>query len=278
MDMILTNQGLYHVTEQIHLHLNLEDLANCRLVAQKWKKFIDNNKVCWTVPIKFIQIQKKYTLEKVYPNWKVTIDHFLTNETIERLIKFTKFMFNYWKAKDISNHTDWPPLHYAVRKNMVNIVELFIDTPADFNIKNTMGYTPLHYINSIEVLKLFHRCKTDKNIDLNKGFPGSGRTLLHNAISYKNHELVKFILEKHHEYGINIEATDNTGDNTLHYAALYCNTSNFERAVKCFKEDNLDLSVPNADGKTPFMLACRVRRKESFQHLFKKCEFAIRLE
>ena len=79
------------------------------------------------------------------------------------------------------------------------------------------------------------------------------------------------------DYGIDIKTTDNTGDNSLHYAALYCNFSDFEEVIKCFKEDNLNFSVRNNNRKTPFVLACRVRRKESVQHLINKYGLKIKI-
>ena len=94
INILFTNQGFNYVTEQMLSNLNLDDLANCRLVARHWKNFIDHNKLWWKFQIGFIR-NDGFKLEIRYPEWTSTIEHFLANESTERLKMFTKFMWKY---------------------------------------------------------------------------------------------------------------------------------------------------------------------------------------
>ena len=184
--------------------------------------------------------QKDFKTERRHPEWRISLQHIIISESTERLIMFTKFMWKYFKN---NLKFFWSPLHFAVCNNLVEIVELLINTPTDFNIKEKSGYAPLHWIRSIEMLKLFFKCKEEKKINLNE-VTRCGKTLLYLAMqdlkfNSPNQDLVRFILEKRHEYGIKIDG--------IVYKFIQNETNAeddfFNRILKCLHDENITTEI-----------------------------------
>ena len=252
IDKFFTSQGLYYVTEILLSHLNPKDLANCRLVAQHWKNFIDNNKVWWKVQIEFIR-KRNRKIERKYPGWKCTFEHFIYKATTKRLVEFTKFMWMYFKE---DNKGFGSPLHFAVSKDLLAFVELLISSPTDFNAKTSDGCAPIHYVISTEMKELFVKYKDLKNIDLKVYSSRDWRIFLYDLIRLGKSELVGFMLEKGHEFGIKIDCKDSYHRNIIHVACRYGNLRMLQNIFEKPDEYAELFNAPDIEGQTPLHLAC----------------------
>ena len=305
LDELFNNPGFDHVSNQILSYLNAKDFKICRLISQNWKEFIDNNKQWWRIQIEFMRNTKmifndcnecdednehyedhEELIETRFPEWKITFEHFIKNENTENLKNFTEFMWKYLK----STMSELNPLHFAVREDLVDIVNMLSQTPTDFNIKTEYGYTPIFYIRTAEMFELFFKLKKTKNInfnaracdgytfyhdpvgsdlfevlvkyaqnlniDLNEVGGVDGSNIFHEAIRSGTVDYVLYLLNR---TDIKIDALENNGWNALHVAAN-CNRHDvFEAILKRFEEVEeikIDLDTPNTGNETPFHIAC----------------------
>lgn len=121
-------------------------------------------------------------------------------------------------------------MHLAVWEGHVDVVKFLLEQGADPNVKNTAGYTPL---------LLSTRCKHDKRMDMMK------QLLMGGASSW---------------------STNNNGNNALHWAS---HLGLMDMVEWMLGEDNLQVDMPNDDGRTALMLASASGKDEVVKRLLK---------
>ncbi|KAH7947100.1 hypothetical protein HPB52_007531 [Rhipicephalus sanguineus] len=107
------------------------------------------------------------------------------------------------KVNDRDKNTGATLLHQAVKMKNNAILDMLLTYGADPNVKDKMGFTPLHYV--AKFVRPEKRRVTDKQ----------GRTALHNAATLGDAEVVRLLLS----HGANIHAVDKKGLTPLHIAA-----------------------------------------------------------
>ncbi len=84
---------------------------------------------------------------------------------------------------------EWTPLHFAVANGSLKMVKFLLSKGANVNAKASMGETPLHIANCLEIAKLLIL----KGADINSQ-DDSGVTALGWAVVEGNEELVDFVI------------------------------------------------------------------------------------
>lgn len=150
------------------------------------------------------------------------------------------------------------PLHYAIKLDSIEIVELLLRKNADSSAKNRLGETPLHlaakmrnylYTDLLLTLLTTDACdlgSTDK----------SGLTYLHIACMRNNTGVIEHLLTSN---SVNINAqiksssTNSPGYAPLHYAIDYENAS----AAQLLLNHNADVNAKAKSGLTPLHMAVK---------------------
>lgn len=158
-------------------------------LAQSMK---DNNKVM----VKLF-IEKDMNLEKQITIYTET-DFCLRNITE----KDNEFIKNISKNSMDSDYDKLAPIHIAILKKDIELINLLIDKNIDLNRQTYLTYTPLIlsiYCGTNDITKLL----IEKNVNLNKATKYF-KTPLHYAKETENEEIINLLLEK----GANPELTD----------------------------------------------------------------------
>ena len=203
MDALFVNPGLDYEARKILKCLQPKDVASCRLVSQKWRHFIDNDKTWWSLQIDFMRknttlfkenlydrffgkvstTERFELIEELFPGWKKTFDHLLKVKTFKEIHIFCNFMWTYFKNDEKFSSS---PLHLAVSQNKTDIVKSLLTVDTDFNERTKpMKMVPLHFVKSLEMFELFVEHSNDKKIDLN-AVDSYGRHFFHFAIQSEN--------------------------------------------------------------------------------------------
>lgn len=109
------------------------------------------------------------------------------------------------------------PLMNAVGHMPIDIIKMMLEKGAKLDVANNDKMTPLHYAayrGNIEAMELFLEKGADLNALSENGL-GLGGTALHNAVSGKRLEAVKFLVAK----GMSADAKNDHGNTPLMIAA-----------------------------------------------------------
>ncbi len=173
---------------------------------------------------------------------------------------------------------DGPSIHGAARSGDVKSIEALIKNGIDPNVRNQLGYSPLHiaiFYNQLEAIQALLRLGADSNIKTNlKNTPLSqafdqqnleamkllleagadpnaktnfGNTPLPQAIDKKNLEAIKLLLEA----GADPNAKTNFGNTLLHQVIKQNNLE----AIKILTKAGASLDVQDTRGQTALELA-----------------------
>jgi ankyrin repeat protein len=151
----------------------------------------------------------------------------------------------------------YTPLHWAVKKGNIEIVELFMEVPLDKGSRNTKGYTALHL-----AAQGGNQCIFDILASRGWDIESQDRkywTPLHWA-AYNGHDLVIQSLLK---VGVNKDARDKEGLTPLHQAAK----SGHPLVIKTLIKAGMDTEVEDIVGRTPLHLAATRGEVQSIEVL-----------
>ena len=254
LEDLAINKGLVHIVNQIFSNLNARDLSNLRLVSSTFSKIIDNNKYWWTLQLKYMRkkptyfnffktmdskklVKFKYPFENRFPEWKIVNEHFLKKETLHRLQNHVFWLWDYFNDSEKFN---WEcPMIYAIRNSSLNFVQMFLDTPFNFN-KKMEGKPILHYACETKrgsVLSLLIKNAEKLKIDFN-AVDNNGKTALHHACKYGTVHVVKMLTDYLQTLDI-FQRTQN-GSNIFHLAAINPDNRVMEYLLRKFKHDFID--------------------------------------
>uniref|UniRef100_A0AAT9UR03 Ankyrin repeat containing protein n=1 Tax=Apapanepox virus TaxID=3049969 RepID=A0AAT9UR03_9POXV len=135
------------------------------------------------------------------------------------------------------------PLHRAVIKNHIEIVDMLISYGAIVDAKNRIGNTPLMYASNPCIVKLLLEKGADPNTSNDNGF-----TPLHTAVNTHSLETTSILLS----YGVTVDAKDYEGNTPLMYGLSYPDV------VKLLLQKGANPNVVNNKGHTPLKIAMSV--------------------
>lgn len=176
---------------------------------------------------------------------------------IYNTIDFVKLFIKNNVQINIEHKWGGQAIHWAVRKNKPQIIELLIQAGADVNAPAYNNYSPLHYAvedNDFSLVKLL--IKNGANINILNRFDRSPIFLV---IGNENIEILKFFIDNNAD--VNRRAWWRW--TPLHVAA---SRGNLE-IVKILVENNAESNVCNSESKTPLDLAIESNHTEVAQYL-----------
>ena len=316
MEEILANQGLNLIIRNISRFLDPKSLAQCRLTCHSWRNTIDNDRPWLKFQLEHIHYQEKTftdlakgtlkvsnSIHKRFPEWTAIITQFSRKQNILKLKEFVKLMWTYFKDDSMSYYRN--PFQNAVAKSNIVFAQLLIDSGIDLEMKNTNGWTPLHFASScgkIEMVQLLIKIMPafDATTKTNKGWTifhlaaensdpqvvklildifkfedirdAFKWTMLHHAVAYGQKETIEFLIDSRHKIGINIEKRANNGNTILHFACQYRHIEIVDLVQKALEEINspIDFDTRNQSQNTPLHLACLNKTSDVAIHLLKR--------
>ena len=198
LEIFLTNQGLNHIVRNISRFLDVRSLAQCRLVSKSWKELIDNLREWLVLQLvhincnkkKFIKESKvlKTSIKRNFPEWSDVIEQISRTQNIPTLKEFVQQMWIYFRA-EINYAIN--PLNDAIVKSNALFVQILIDAGIDLTMKNTAGWTSLHFVcryGSIEIAHMLIKFTLDPTSRTNYG-----SSIFHLAVQNPNPNVAKLM-------------------------------------------------------------------------------------
>ena len=206
LEEFIANPGLCHIVKNISSFLDLQSLAQCRLVSQTWRGLIDNDRPWQIFQLEFIHNQEKWkcksknknkpkgktTIKEVFPKWNAFITKISQRLSIPTLKELVRHMWSYL-SDDYLSYRRHPFLH-AIEESNIQFVQLLIDCGIDLKMRDAKKWTPLHYAcmhGNIQMVKLIakHIPNFDTTSVTNKGW-----TIFHMAVRNQDPHVAKLIL------------------------------------------------------------------------------------
>ena len=171
MENIINNSGLQHLTENIFLNLNYEDLKKCQLINQSASQILDN-------PIVWIKELFRKGLSK--ENHKAWMEAIQSSEIIstkkKHIAAYLKWNLKIKKAFDLPCHTKLD-VQEEFRKKLRNvcsqlrptneacieIVKILVPLTDNPNAPSNSGKTPTAVAKNEEIREILETFKTSKN-------------------------------------------------------------------------------------------------------------------
>ena len=242
LETFAANQGLIHLIFDIFSNLNPEDLANCRAASKVFKDVIDTskqwniNKLKWCMKRRFT-ISKYGDIEDIYevnPGWKKTMEHFLQNETRERLLRFVACVWKQYQ-KGMSCQTS-TPLEW-----LKTDLDLLVNTPYNINeLSQSHGFSPFQrscFKDGIETLQSLIEYSDQFKIDFEVRDKIWGATAFHMACKDGSFEVVELLLEHLLSIGCKpYEQLSNMGRDIFHCAAMNSNPKVLKLLLENFRD------------------------------------------
>lgn len=166
-------------------------------------------------------------------------------------------------------------LHFACQRGHYDVTQYLICRGADMNLTNYYGYTPLHMAierEDIQIIEYLFNYADDNNIKININGNNNGEdTLLHVAAERGNIQIVEHLLNyaKENNIKININACNRAGDTPLHVAIERENIQIVEYLLNYANDNNIKINVNarNSTGYTPLYMAFRNKDIKIIEHL-----------
>ncbi|XP_023318979.1 ankyrin-3-like [Trichogramma pretiosum] len=151
------------------------------------------------------------------------------------------------------------PLHAALEKKHLKVVELLLKRGANANLANEEGSTPLHnickrYGDDIKTLEIFLdiNAELDQLVQLDVQ-DKKGNTPLHLALGKYNKKVAVLLLK----YGANANLTNEDGQTPLHIACSYCWSDlawTFLKTID-YVQQTIEVNAQDKKGWTPLHVA-----------------------
>ena len=224
MEEIFCNSAFAHILESIFLHLEPQDLKNCRKVNTNFKNVLDQP-FLW---LKIYQAKGIFEQSQNFNLWETLVK--LTNRTTlgKNVAKCLMNLNDYLKSFKIRTEiiAFFTPFHVVAHQGSdLELMEFMVDNLTEFGYESLdqcldgYGFHPLHKIvknnGNEEMIKFLIR--NIKNVDV-KTKPGCW-TPLHWAVIRENLEAVKLLLAN----GADPESKDFISYTPIMYARILRN-------------------------------------------------------
>ncbi|MGD9873455.1 MAG: ankyrin repeat domain-containing protein [Kiritimatiellia bacterium] len=139
------------------------------------------------------------------------------------------------------------PLHWAARAGQIDIARLLVDAGQSVNDRNSHGETPLHWASRMGQAEMAQFLLT-AGAEVNASIEHWNITpLLTAAQTARSPETIAVLIKA----GAEIAATDNRGENALHFVAR-CGAAKSVECAKLLVEAGVDVQGRNVEGRTPY--------------------------
>merc|ERR1711963_685513 len=272
LTQILTNPGLEHIKENILEHLDLTSLENCCLVCHDWNSaisrvflrkrihfvwndfsFFEEHETDYDGEYSYDYGYVKQIYRNVYPRYTDAIKYLTRIETSENLRE----------------------LFLLLKDGVTRHLECINDN--DFDFEHSDGCC---YVRK-ELVEPLYNAAEKGNVPCLQMFAKTSigeKLLLDYVCKYANIEVVKEILGKAKELGINPSIQDHYGKTQLHRA---CKNGRFEIVKEMLEkatEYGINPNIQDKNGKTPLHYACEIKYEdEKFETVKEMLEKATEL-
>ena len=259
MELIMRNQGLWHIPEQIFGYLNYETMEICRKVSELWNESLEKMAL-----VKFIQefgdrkvLRRDDTkMSTIIPGWKKAVKKYGAKSSIEDLQEIKDSLGKFLDETGKLKSCFLEPAHEAAEIGALKLLEFFLSIPYDMNSHNFIDRTVLAVAcenGQMECVKLL----IDATTDLNARDKHGGTTFHRACRSGNNTEVVKLLIEISTKYGIDLNARNHNGITALHWACQNPHTDDTAKImIELSTKYGIDLNVRDNNGKTALHWAC----------------------
>ncbi|KAG0721622.1 Ankyrin-1 [Chionoecetes opilio] len=160
---------------------------------------------------------------------------------------------------NLTNEAQDSPLHLAAKKGHMQIVDMLLDTRADYNAPDSLGNTLIHLAAAGSHLNTFGKLH-QLNADEINAINNHGNTPLHLAAQEGNSDIIDLL----HNYNANCNLKNHLGDTALHLAVT---GGHFNCFTKIMEFNNLEIDLSNNDCSTSLHCAAKAGFSEMLGHL-----------
>jgi ankyrin repeat protein len=171
---------------------------------------------------------------------KIPLHYAIQKKNINMINKLLEYNSNV-NSYDINGYNS---LHLAVFTRDINIVKNIIKYISNINAKTTSGETALHLSINLRLTNI-SELLIDNNININIQDYTHEFSVIHYVATINQIDLLQILIKKN----ININCQDVFGNTALHYAFI---EENYNIATELIKLDNLNYNLWNINAKLPF--------------------------
>ena len=270
MDLIVGNIGFEHISHQIFDYLPNKDFINCLCVCQEWKN-------CLYKLLLHRQLDYLYSKNENWSNYEEPGYYLCLNRqddwlqakkylkykmSDEEQLEIIKVLYEWQTYVERTRETQFP-FEFAATKGYLNFFLLLKDTPIHCNARvqytDTLNQSPIRAASQHGHLEIVKFLLEIKDVSVH-------RSLLMDAVTSKNCQLIEYLLDQSSNFGFDINCRDYSQRTILHYICQYGFVDIFNRIVKLDKEL---LNHQDDTGKTPMHYACNHGSIEIVKQLLK---------
>ena len=292
IEIFLKSFGLNHVLEKIFSYLDKRSLANCRLVSNQWKDFIDNQSFALMLlqlrQIMHVNCRKKHISMRsiithgALQDWRPLFEYLKENGK-NPVLNFFLTLFRVYCSSQSCYNLCLSPLEYLSSSNIDETLFYFVDTLLktnfDFSKHSKLGLTPLQVTciyEKIDCVELILAFIEEKGINVNAKDKKDYQNPLHNACQHGTIDIVKLLIQ--------VESIDCNAESDFSrmtpfaFACSYGHTDIVQLLLENIEQLDFDVNATSALRLTPFAYACEFNHLETMQLLLSQSiEFGIDL-